>query len=312
MLHLRAPREMIYLQKHFCVKRTSLIAALCIAVFTASAQTGKLHGPFTENFNDSTLTNFRWGSTGTKAAFKWKSGVRSSVENDSKILLMKMDPEDRAGAGRGPEIISNDFTHFGTYTTRLKVPRTAGIQPNVGAVVGYFTYHMDSIAGLSEIDFEWLIADPTVIYVGTWTGPRGQLKRIGRTINLAKGIIYNTNYREGHQGARTPLTGAQNQPETIQPIEGYDASARFYTYGFDWYKDRITWWMLHPVSNQKIILWDYTGSMIGIPQNQSRYRMNFWHTSDWAVETNPNSLEKPLQPYELEVDWMKYDPMSNE
>ncbi len=290
------------------MKQITLIAAIVAFVFTASAQQAKLHGLFTENFDDSTLTNFRWGSTGTKAAFKWRSGVASSIEPATKVLSMKIDPEDRAGAGRGPEIISNNFTHFGTYSTRLKVPRVAGIQPNVGAVVGYFTYHMDSVAGLSEIDFEWLIADPTVIYVGTWTGPRGQLKRIGRTINLAKGIIYNTNYREGHQGARTPLTGAQNQPEKIRAIEGYDASSKFYTYGFDWYPDRIRWWIVHPGSSEKIILWDYQGSPIGIPQNETRYRMNFWHTNEWAVETNANAIEKPLHPYELEVDWMKYDP----
>jgi hypothetical protein len=36
--------------------------------------------------------------------------------------------------------------------------------------------------------------------------------------------------------------------------------------------------------------------------------MNFWHTNEWSVETNPNAVEKPMRPYELEVDWMSYDP----
>src|SRR6476469_7970740 len=116
----------------------------------------------------------------------------------------------------------------------LKIPNVKNIQPNVGAVVGYFTYQVDSIPGLSEIDFEWLIADPTIIYIGTWTGYNGQLKRIGRTINMAKGIIYNTVYKENYNGFITPLTGVQNQPDTIPAIADYDASARFYTYGFDW------------------------------------------------------------------------------
>src|SRR5687768_16070791 len=232
------------------MKHILVFAALLCIGFTSNAQDGKLSKSFSENFSDSIFKNFRWGSTGTKADFKGKPGVNSSSAPGTKILSMKIDPEDRAGAGRGPEIISKHFTHFGTYSTRLKVPRVAEVQPNVGAVVGYFTYHMDSVAGLSEIDFEWLIADPTIIYVGTWTGPRGQLKRIGRTINLAKGIIYNTEYREGHTGPRTPLTGAQNQPETIPAIEGYDASLKFYTYGFDWYPDRIRWWILHPTSRK--------------------------------------------------------------
>jgi hypothetical protein len=48
---------------------------------------------------------------------------------------------------------------------------------------------------------------------------------------------------------------------------------------------------------------------VGIPQNATFYRMNYWHTDAWSVETNPLSTEKPLQPYELEVDWMSYDAM---
>ena len=30
------------------------------------------------------------------------------------------------------------------------------VQPNVGAVVGYFTYNMEPGKSLSEIDWEWL------------------------------------------------------------------------------------------------------------------------------------------------------------
>jgi beta-glucanase (GH16 family) len=275
----------------------------------SNAQSSTNQNGFIEDFNDTASAYFRKGSTGTKADFKVKMGVVSHTEPRVKILSFKIDPQDSAGAGRGPEIISNNFTHFGTYSSRLKVPDVKKIQPNVGAVVGYFTYYMDSIYGLSEIDFEWLIADPTIIYIGTWTGPGRNLKRIGRTINLAKGIIYNTGYKEGHGGKDSVMTGLQNMPETIPAIDGYDASSKFYTYGFDWHPDSITWWMIDPVSNKKIILWDYQGSLLGIPQNATYYRMNFWHTNAWSVQSNPLSLEKPLQPYELEVDWMSYDPM---
>ncbi|MDQ6901419.1 MAG: glycoside hydrolase family 16 protein, partial [Bacteroidota bacterium] len=265
---------------------------------------------FIENFNDSGLVNFRYGSTGNKAASKWQSGATAKTEPASKVLLFKIDPMDSAGAGRGPEIISNHFTSFGTYAARLKVPAVKDIQPNAGAVIGYFTYYMDSIFGLSEIDFEWLVADPSTIYIGTWTGYNGELKRIGRTINLAKGIIYNTIYKVGFKGTPTSFTGAQNQPETIAAIDNYDASSGFYTYGFDWHTDRLTWWMLDPVNGKKIVLWDYQGSQRGIPQHQTYYRMNFWHTNEWGVETNPNAIEKPLHPYELEVDWMSYEPFN--
>jgi hypothetical protein len=290
------------------MRKIILLASLLYCTYHMNAQGTSTPGSFFEDFNDSTSKFFKYGSTGTKADFKWKLGINSLTEKGKKVMYFKIYPNDRAGAGRGPDVISNDFTHFGTYSARLKVPRVRDIQPNAGAVVGYFTYQMDSIFGLSEIDFEWLIADPTIIYIGTWTGYNGQLKRIGRTINLAKGIIYNTVYKENHNGPSSPLTGTQNQPEMIPAIEGYDASSKFYTYGFDWYPNRLRWWIIHPDSGEKIILWDYQGSQIGIPRNHSKYRMNFWHTNNWSVETNPNAIEKPLHPFELEVDWMKYDP----
>ena len=283
---------------------------LVLIAFVISCSVQKdVHNSIYEDFKKSSPKHFEFHTGGLGADFTRAFGITSPSEAGTKIMSFKIDPEDRAGAGRGPEIISSGFTHFGTYAARLRVPDVKDIQPNVGAVVGYFTYHMDSLHGLSEIDIEWLIADPTVIYVGTWTGPRGNLRRIGRSLNLAEGKIYSTTYREGHQGERSTLTGEQNKPETIPAIEGYDASARFYTYGFDWYPDRIRWWMIHPVKADTLVLWDYSGSMTGIPQHPSRYRLNFWHTNNWPVETNPNSIEKPLQPYEVEVDWMSYKPL---
>lgn len=282
---------------------------LCVCVSATSIESP--YKSFHEDFNGNSPTHFTYASTGNQADFTRAFGVKSTTEPGTSVMSFKIDPRDPAGAGRGPEVISNEFTHYGTYSTRLRVPDVRSTQPNVGAVVGYFTYHMDDSLGLSEIDFEWLIADPSVIYVGTWTGPRGALKRIGRTINMANGTIYETNYREGHQGPREPLTGLQNQPETINAIDGYDASSRFHTYGFDWHPDHLRWWMLHPVTSDTVVLWDYRGSQRGIPLNESRYRLNFWHTKDWSVVTNPKSLEKPMGPYEVEVDWMAYKESPN-
>ena len=291
------------------MKKLLISAFAAIVMLNSSAQELPSAHSFTEDFNDSSLRNFRYGSTGTKNAFKYSVGSSSLTEPGTKVLSFKIDPADSAGAGRGPEIISTEFTHFGSYSARIRIPNVRNLQPNAGAVVGYFTYHMDSIAGLSEIDIEWLIADPTILYIGTWTGHEGKLQRIGRTINLAKGSIFYTISKVNHNGVPTSLTGMQDQPETIPAIDGFDASSKFYTYGFDWYQNRLRWWIIDPVTGKKIVLWDYQGSPIGIPQNQTQYRMNFWHTNTWPVETNPKSIEKPLKPYELEVDWMKYTPM---
>lgn len=290
------------------MKQLSFFLLLFLSI-DAQAQLKDLSPAFVENFNKPVLQHFRYVSSGSKAAFKWQSGVSSKTDASTKVLRFMFDPSDSAGAGRGPEIISRNRTHFGTYTARLKIPAVKDVQPNTGAVIGYFTYFTDTVQGLSEIDFEWLVADPSIIYIGTWTCNKGNLKRIGRTINLAKGIIYNTIYKEGYQGEPADLTEAQNQPETIAAIDHYDASTNFYTYGFDWHSDQITWWILHPQTGEKIILWDYQGSKRGIPQHPSYYRLNFWHTNDWGVETNLKALEKPSFPYALEVDWMRYEPV---
>ncbi len=292
------------------MRLASLFSVIFIAGLSACTLQDKFENPFIENFDHSRSGYFKYHTTGIPADFKYAFGVSSPSSPGTKIMSFKLDPDDSAGAGRGPEIVSRHFTYFGTYAARLKIPDVKSIQPDAGAVVGYFTYYMDREKGLSEIDIEWLIADPEIIYVGTWTGPRDSLRRIGRSINLAKGIIYDNSTRVGHSGKRSPLTGEQDQPKTIQAINDYNASTGFYTYGFDWYPDRLRWWMIRPVTRDTVVLWNYHGSKLGIPQNKSLYRMNFWRTKDWAPETNPAATERPLHPYELEVDWMSYSPFN--
>jgi beta-glucanase (GH16 family) len=282
--------------------RKSSIFTLLLLSFLTAMDFPQSEG-FREDFGSSDLTHFSYGSTGRNSAFKWQSG--KSLGREYEVLSFKLDPKEQSGPGKGPEIISKDFTHFGTYSARLKVPDPRLHQPKVGAVVGLFTYQDDEQLGLSEIDFEWLIADPTVIYIGTWTGKSGELRRVGRTINLAKGLIYTTEERLDHKSHRTKLVGTK--PDFIETIPRFDASSDFHTYGFDWKPDRIRWWMIHPVTSDTLVLWDYRGER-GIPQHPSRYRVNFWHTDNWSVETRRDALEKPKKRYELEVDWMEYRP----
>lgn len=294
----------------FGKKMMLLTAAALIGSCASYQHAGDIYEAFVEEFKGSSSDYFEYQSSGNSAEFTWTFGADSPTEPGTKIMSLKIDPEDEAGPPQGPHIAAKNFTHFGTYSARLKVPDAREIQPDVGAVVGYFTYHMDDEHGLSEIDFEWLIADPEVIYVGTWTGTSGDLRRVGRTINMAEGIIYETSYREGHTGPRRLLEGPQNQPESIAPIEDYDASSQFHTYGFDWYPDRIRFWMIHPETDETVVLWDYRDeNLVGIPQHHSRYMINFWHTNNWPVQTNPQSIEPPVYPFEVEVDWISYNPL---
>ena len=298
------------------MKRLSAILALSLlipAVAMAQDPDTRFSPAFKEDFDAAKPQYFSGGS-----APRLFFGVPSLTEKGTTVMLERIQPTDPAGAGKGPEISSSKRTHFGTYSARLRVPDVKKAQPNVGAVVGYFTYRFTQGFGLSEIDFEWLIADPTLIYIGTWTSAPnnvGNLQRVGRTINLAKGQILYTNYRSYHDGNKNHNFAndddAALSPRTIPAISGYDASKQFYVYGFDWFPDRLTWWIEHPETGEKVILWDYQGTtpnFSGIPQPPTTYMMNFWHTNDWSVDTNPQSREAPKYPYCLEVDWMKYEP----
>lgn len=301
-----------------------LPAMLMLAAGAVYAQAPVFHGAFKEDFSGASSEYFDYNYRRTGEDFRYYSGFSSLSEEGTDVMMYRIDPEDPAGAGRGPEIISKDYTFYGSYSARIKVPDVRDVQPNVGAVVGYFTYNIDPEYGQSEIDIEWLLADPRIIYVGTWTGKRGAHNRVGRIINLATGEILETIWRSEVRHSdgtvtrvpNTPFTCRQNRPAKLAPVEGYDASAQFYTYGWDWYPDRLVWWMLHPETGKKIVLWDYKGKKVfpdqpsktGVPCLKSKYRLNFWHTNNWPVETNPASIEKPLYPYELEIDWMAYTP----
>lgn len=296
-----------------------------IAISIATISSMVVAGAINEQFNKSSADYFYYGSGGKKAEFTHTVGAQSTIEPETKVLSLKTDPAEKPGAWQGPNYTSNNICHFGTYAARIKIP-DASSQPNVGAVVGFYTYYNDEYNstepadindnGLydnSEIDFEWLIADPTVIYITAYTdyhGPTGETRKIGRIINLAQGIIYKTEYAETLGGIGTKLTGAENQPETIAALPGYDASKQFYTYGFDWHSNGIRWWMLHPETADTLVLWDYKGPQERITQKKAYLMMNIWHTNSWSVHTKSGTTEAPTEPFGVEFDWTTYTPIT--
>lgn len=103
----------------------------------------------------------------------------------------------------------------------------------------------------------------------------------------------------------------ENLPETIPAIEGYDASAQFYTYGFDWMSDHIRWWIINPKDEKDTItLWNYRGPKERITQKPASLMINFWHTDDWSVEGVAGSTEAPRLKFQTQVDWAGYTPES--
>lgn len=296
--------------------------SVSLAAFTFASQA------FFENFDGTQPVYFSYGSGGNQKDFTHVSGFESPDEMGTSVLKLELDPDDGAGAWTGPNYTSHQTCHFGRYVARIKTASARGSeQPLAGAVVGFYTYYNDQyddsgekdlnqngIADNSEIDFEWLIADPRLIYMTAYTdyddenGPR----KVNRIVNLATGEILSTTYATSWDDG-VALTGEENMPETIPALTGYDASSRFYTYGFDWASDHIRWWIVNPENEQDTVtLWNYRGPKERITQRPASLMLNFWHTNDWPVETVPGSVESPKISFQTQFDWVRFIPESSE
>jgi hypothetical protein len=292
---------------------TGSIAALAgLALAAGSAHAGP---PFTENWNAATSPIFNFlpngGSTIT-------SNVSDGAAGDGRVVQLTLPAFPGAGPGGGPNLQSNQLFGFGTYEARLKTADCSA-QPSTGIISGFFTYLNDGsdqngngIRDNSEIDFEWLCAEPNVIWVTQWTdyqeSPTLAMRRIMREIDLATGTIRQTCYSEGFGACTQNLTGSatEGQPSSITPIPGYNSATAYYTYGFTWLSNRLTWYVYHPTTGAKIILWDYQGPTVRITQRQAWYMFNVWHTPSWAPPGNPGAIQPPNTARNIRIDWATY------
>ncbi|HYF63639.1 MAG TPA: glycoside hydrolase family 16 protein, partial [Herpetosiphonaceae bacterium] len=204
---------------------------------------------FTEQFNrDLSLSPFTWSSTSSTAS--GTSNVADAQAGDGRALKLSIAAGQAPFPGAGSNLQSKELHHYGTYETRLK---TADCAANEGVINGFFTFqnggdsNANGLPDNSEIDFEWLCAQPEVIFMTLWTdynGATDESRRVYREVNLATGQINYTRYATTFGGAYTDLSSSptENQPTTIQAIPGYDSSAAYYEYGFTWTETSVTWW----------------------------------------------------------------------
>ncbi len=289
---------------------TGLLAGLLLILLVGVTVTQALGTTFTENWAASTSPYFSFHSGKNKVT----SNVTDADASDGKVLKMTLAARPRPGAGNGPEIQSRDTYQYGTYSTRLKAANCSA-QPKAGVVTGFFTYFNngtdttgDGLPDNSEIDFEWLCAEPQVVYITMWTDYRGSddaHKKVFREIDLSTGTIRKTCYDEVW-GVCQPLSGAESQPTSIQAIPGYNSGTAYYEYGFDWMPNRVVWWMIRPDTGQKMILWDYQGPAARITTVPAYYMTNVWHTNNWAPDAVPDAIQKPLIAINAFVDWTKF------
>jgi hypothetical protein len=267
-------------------------------------------GGFTENWDASTSAYFNLSSGKSSAT----SNVADAAANDGKVLKMTLAARPRAGAGNGPEIQSPLRYQYGSYSSRLKTADCSA-QPLAGVVTGYFTYfnngtdtNGNGLPDNSEIDFEWLCAEPQVFFITMWTDYDGSPdvhKKVYREINLATGVILKTCYDEVW-GECQALASSELQPTSITAIPGYNSSTAYYEYGFTWASTGVRWWVVNPANGQQITLWDYQGPAARITTVPAYYMTNVWHTNNWSPESMPTAIQQPTIPIYASVDWTKF------
>ena len=264
-----------------------------------------LYGEFREDFSESaSFLRFAPKSNGGED-FRYYSAHPSLSAANTKVMMMRIDPEDGEGWGKGPQVLTKDYTFYGSYSARMRVPDIKKAQKNLGAAAGVYVYDVDDKYGHSEIDFELRVADPTIVYLSAITGTGKELNRISRTINLAKGTIIESS--------------DEGSPATITAISDFDASKKFYIYGFDWTPEKITWWIRKDENTDRIVLWEYIGKELfadtyaptGIPVLPAHYATSFWHSTSRLAQGMASAKEAPKYPFEMEIDWMAYEPFDD-
>ena len=70
------------------------------------------HERFVENFDSPVSRYFTAKLRKNVIDNRYFQGVDSLSEKGTKIMLLRLDPEDSAGSGRGTEIISEKFIHI--------------------------------------------------------------------------------------------------------------------------------------------------------------------------------------------------------
>ena len=280
-----------------------------VSAFTVQAQLAA----FRENWAGPGSPIFDLVSHGGSTAV---SNVADAHAEDGRALQLMVAKDAATSPAGGSQIESKSYFLYGTMTARLKTVDCSG-QPDAGVVTGYFSYfndgsdkNGDGLPDNSELDFEWLCAEPQVIFITLWTDYRGSddhSRRVSRALNLATGVIYSTQYQVDWSPG-TNLTGVENQPATLTPLAGYNSSAAYYEYGVSWSRDRMLLWIVDPKDQTKIPLWDYRGPAARIPPRASRFMINAWHTGGWTPPGFPNAVKPPASALSAFVDWAAYDP----
>lgn len=93
--------------------------------------------------------------------------------------------------------------------------------------------------------------------------------------------------------------------EAARP-SGFNAATGFHLYGIDWSEDSVVWWLKTSEGSEKLVLKEIHSERF---RNPAYCSFNYYYSKLKPVKGNPNSIQAPLYPYELELDRFTYTPV---
>ena len=226
---------------------------------------------FTEEFSDPSSAYFDFVPEIGRDDFRYYPAFPSMTESGKTILMLRLDTAD--AAEEGAELVSRGYTWFGRYSVRLKIPDISAVQARTGACASLVLWDDDKVYGKVEIALEARIADREKLY-----------------LRFCHEDADGTNARED-EGSQKP------------EITGFNAASKFYIYGIDWEADKLVWWCQERPGSAMKILAEETEN---VPSQPLQLGLRFFHSK--ARRADSGASQAPLYPYELEVDWIKYEP----
>jgi hypothetical protein len=209
--------------------------------------------------------------------------ARASDGQVVELLFPGGTASDHSGPAYATELQTVASGGFGVYEARLRTPKGSRM---TGLVSGFFTYFndgldhdLDGIADNHEIDFEFLAAEPTVIYLSVWTeyesdGPTESFRKTTRKIDLRSGRVW-----------QTP-DGGEDQYELVEVeplpfrLKKFRHARAYATYRFDWQSDRVEYSIDVGDGEGFRTLWTLTGAADEtIPSIEAPLFFNVWHNA---------------------------------
>jgi hypothetical protein len=208
-----------------------------------------------------------------------------------------------SGPGWATELQTAATRGYGIYEARLRPARA----PGAGVVSAFFTYFNDGLDHDSdglidnhEIDFEFVAAERSVIYLTVWTayqaGESGEVfRKVTRKINLRTGRMWQT-----PPGGEGTYDLVQIAPLGWRALRFFAARA-YRTYRFDWEPAEVTFSIDLEDGQGFRTLWDLTGAPnVVIPSHPAPCFINLWHNASHWHTGRP--ARPPFRPVRFRID----------